>query len=109
MEAHLSEFWVFNLHQILEAAYNFSEENKLGEGGFGPVYKGQFPEAAGIGVKRLASHSGQGFVEFKIEVHLMAKLQQTNLVTLDVACRNRRKLESMARRWRSLRIIIRWL
>jgi hypothetical protein len=39
MEAHLSEFWVFNLHQILEAAYNFSEENKLGEGGFGPVYK----------------------------------------------------------------------
>ena len=47
--------------------------------------QGQFPEAARIGVKRLASHSGQGFVEFKIEVHLMAKLQQTNLVTLDVA------------------------
>jgi hypothetical protein len=39
MEAHLSEFWVFDLHQILEATYNFSEENKLGEGGFGPVYK----------------------------------------------------------------------
>jgi hypothetical protein len=39
MEAHLSEFWVFGLHQILEATDNFSEENKLGEGGFGPVYK----------------------------------------------------------------------
>jgi hypothetical protein len=44
--------------------------------------QGQFPEAARIGVKRLASHSGQGFVEFKIEVHLMAKLQQTNLKTM---------------------------
>jgi hypothetical protein len=39
MEADLSEFSVFDFHQILEATKNFSEENKLGEGGFGPVYK----------------------------------------------------------------------
>ena len=39
MEADLSEFSVFDFHQILEATGNFSEENKLGEGGFGPVYK----------------------------------------------------------------------
>ncbi|AQK80287.1 Putative DUF26-domain receptor-like protein kinase family protein [Zea mays] len=80
MEAHLSEFWVFDLHQILEATDNFSEENKLGEGGFGPVYKGQLPEGVEIAVKRLASHSGQGFVEFKNEVQLIAKLQHRNLV-----------------------------
>ena len=39
MEAELSEFSVYEFRQILEATSNFSEENKLGEGGFGPVYK----------------------------------------------------------------------
>nr|AGT16412.1 hypothetical protein SHCRBa_162_H04_R_50 [Saccharum hybrid cultivar R570] len=86
MEAELSEFSVFDLHQILEATNNFSEENKLGEGGFGPVYKGQFPDGIEIAVKRLASHSGQGFIEFKNEVQLIAKLQHTNLVRLLGCC-----------------------
>jgi len=86
MEAELSEFSVFDFHQILEATNNFSEENKLGEGGFGPVYKGQFPDGIEIAVKRLASHSGQGFVEFKNEVQLIAKLQHTNLVRLFGCC-----------------------
>ena len=39
VEAELSEFSVCEFHQILEATSNFSEENKLGEGGFVPVYK----------------------------------------------------------------------
>ena len=39
METELAEFAVFDFHQILEATVNFSEENKLGQGGFGPVYK----------------------------------------------------------------------
>ncbi|KAF8689278.1 hypothetical protein HU200_042071 [Digitaria exilis] len=86
MEAELSEFSVFDFHQILEATNNFSEENKLGEGGFGPVYKGQFPDGIEIAVKRLASHSGQGFMEFKNEVQLIAKLQHTNLVRLLGCC-----------------------
>jgi len=37
MEAELSEFSVFDFDDILDATDNFSEENKLGEGGFGPV------------------------------------------------------------------------
>ncbi|KAM3280524.1 hypothetical protein ACQJBY_047360 [Aegilops geniculata] len=86
MEAELSEFSVYEFHQILEATSNFSEENKLGEGGFGPVYKGHFPEGIEIAVKRLDSDSDQGFIEFKNEVELIAKLQHRNLVRLMGCC-----------------------
>ncbi|CAL4987040.1 unnamed protein product [Urochloa decumbens] len=77
-----SEFTVYEFLRVLEATDNFSEENKLGQGGFGPVYKGRFLDGLEIAVKRLASHSGQGFREFKNEIELIAKLQHTNLVRL---------------------------
>ncbi|VAI70190.1 unnamed protein product [Triticum turgidum subsp. durum] len=86
MEAGLSGFTVYDFHEILEATSNFSEENKLGEGGFGPVYKGHFLQGLEIAVKRLASHSGQGVLEFKNEVQLIAKLQHRNLVRLLGCC-----------------------
>ncbi|XP_040250881.1 cysteine-rich receptor-like protein kinase 10 isoform X1 [Aegilops tauschii subsp. strangulata] len=82
----LSGFSFFEFDQIQEATGNFSEENKLGEGGFGPVYKGHFVQGMEIAVKRLASHSGQGLVEFKNEVQLIAKLQHRNLVRLLGCC-----------------------
>ncbi|KAL6647494.1 hypothetical protein ACP70R_014931 [Stipagrostis hirtigluma subsp. patula] len=81
-----SEFTLFDFSQVMKATNNFSVENKLGEGGFGPVYKGQFPDGLEIAVKRLASHSGQGFTEFKNEVQLIAKLQHRNLVRLLGCC-----------------------
>ncbi|CAL4991391.1 unnamed protein product [Urochloa decumbens] len=81
-----SEFNVYDFLQVLEATNNFSEENKLGQGGFGPVYKGRFHDGLEIAVKRLASHSGQGFREFKNEIELIAKLQHTNLVRLIGCC-----------------------
>ncbi|CAL4898656.1 unnamed protein product [Urochloa decumbens] len=81
-----SEFSLFGFEQVLEATDNFSEENKLGQGGFGAVYKGQFPQGLEIAVKRLASHSGQGFTEFENEVQLIAKLQHRNLVRLLGCC-----------------------
>ncbi|KAL6642582.1 hypothetical protein ACP70R_020763 [Stipagrostis hirtigluma subsp. patula] len=86
LEGKNSEFSVFDFEQILQATNNFSEENKLGEGGFGAVYKGQLPDGLEIAVKRLASHSGQGFIEFKNEVQLIAKLQHRNLVRLLGCC-----------------------
>ncbi|KAL4569792.1 hypothetical protein LXL04_025435 [Taraxacum kok-saghyz] len=67
---------------ILSATNNFSLANKLGQGGFGPVYKGMLPGLGEVAVKRLASQSGQGLKEFKNEVVLIGKLQHRNLVRL---------------------------
>ncbi|KAK7252217.1 hypothetical protein RIF29_36016 [Crotalaria pallida] len=67
---------------IAIATDNFSEENKLGQGGFGPVYKGKLPGGEQIAVKRLSKRSGQGSEEFKNEMMLIAKLQHRNLVRL---------------------------
>ncbi|RVW57774.1 G-type lectin S-receptor-like serine/threonine-protein kinase [Vitis vinifera] len=72
----------FDLEDILAATDHFSDANKLGQGGFGPVYKGKFPEGREIAVKRLSRASGQGLQEFKNEVVLIAKLQHRNLVRL---------------------------
>ncbi|KAL5581846.1 hypothetical protein UlMin_014288 [Ulmus minor] len=70
------------LESIIAATDNFSEVNKLGKGGFGPVYKGKFPGGNEIAIKRLSSGSGQGLEEFHNEVLLIAKLQHRNLVRL---------------------------
>ncbi|KAH6776067.1 hypothetical protein C2S52_013628 [Perilla frutescens var. hirtella] len=72
----------YDLETILCATENFSDANKLGRGGFGPVYKGKFPEGLEVAVKRLSSCSGQGVEEFLNEVVLIAKLQHRNLVRL---------------------------
>ncbi|XP_055804043.1 G-type lectin S-receptor-like serine/threonine-protein kinase At4g03230 isoform X2 [Solanum dulcamara] len=72
----------FNLESILVATDNFSDANRLGQGGFGPVYKGKFPQGLEMAVKRLSSHSSQGAEEFKNEVMLIGKLQHRNLVRL---------------------------
>ncbi|KOM49462.1 hypothetical protein LR48_Vigan08g028900 [Vigna angularis] len=71
---------------VLHSTNNFSEESKLGEGGFGPVYKGILPDGRQIAVKRLSKFSGQGTQEFKNEVMFIAKLQHRNLVRLLGCC-----------------------
>ncbi|KAM4125597.1 hypothetical protein ACB094_01G321300 [Castanea mollissima] len=71
---------VFSLDDIEAATRKFSFENKLGEGGYGPVYKGVLPNGKEIAVKKLSKTSTQGFEEFKTEVMLTAKLQHVNLV-----------------------------
>ncbi|XP_057959234.1 G-type lectin S-receptor-like serine/threonine-protein kinase At4g27290 isoform X2 [Malania oleifera] len=76
------ELPLFKLAIIVSATNNFSFNKKLGEGGFGPVYKGTLLDGQEIAVKRLSINSGQGLCEFKNEVILIAKLQHRNLVRL---------------------------
>ncbi|GJX67160.1 G-type lectin S-receptor-like serine/threonine-protein kinase [Tanacetum coccineum] len=72
----------FSLSKISKSTNNFSITNKLGEGGFGPVYKGVLDDGQEIAVKRLSKTSRQGLDEFKNEVRCIAKLQHRNLVKL---------------------------
>ncbi|CAL0322678.1 unnamed protein product [Lupinus luteus] len=76
----------FDFDSIIVATDNFSLANKLGRGGYGPVYKGKLQDGQLIAVKRLSSASKQGFREFKNEVILIAKLQHRNLVRLRGYC-----------------------
>ncbi|XP_058721813.1 G-type lectin S-receptor-like serine/threonine-protein kinase At4g27290 [Vicia villosa] len=73
---------IFDFSTITDATNHFSNRIKLGEGGFGPVYKGIMVDGQEIAVKRLSKTSGQGTEEFKNEVLLMATLQHRNLVKL---------------------------
>ncbi|XP_074590727.1 G-type lectin S-receptor-like serine/threonine-protein kinase At1g11300 [Curcuma longa] len=67
---------------IRKATDDFVVTNKLGEGGFGSVYKGRLEDGQYIAVKRLSENSKQGFEELENEVKLIARLQHTNLVKL---------------------------
>ncbi|KAJ7951787.1 putative Receptor protein kinase [Quillaja saponaria] len=76
------EMHIFSFESIATATNNFSSANKLGQGGYGPVYKGKLKDGQEIAVKRLSKSSGQGLGEFKNEAQLIAKLQHRNLVRL---------------------------
>ncbi|KAK7343543.1 hypothetical protein VNO77_12353 [Canavalia gladiata] len=81
-EIDISASLQFNFNTIREATDDFSDSNKLGQGGFGAVYRGRLSNGQEIAVKRLSRDSGQGDAEFKNEVLLVAKLQHRNLVRL---------------------------
>ncbi|KAG5113962.1 hypothetical protein JHK82_037231 [Glycine max] len=77
---------LFDIDIILAATNNFSIENKIGEGGFGPVYRGKLSSRQEIAVKRLSKTSKQGISEFMNEVGLVAKFQHRNLVSVLGGC-----------------------
>ncbi|KAL0305577.1 UNVERIFIED_CONTAM: putative LRR receptor-like serine/threonine-protein kinase, partial [Sesamum radiatum] len=76
----------FTLKQIRAATNNFDAANKIGEGGFGPVYKGLLPDGTIIAVKQLSSRSRQGNREFLNEIGMISCLQHPNLVKLYGCC-----------------------
>ncbi|XP_050365663.1 G-type lectin S-receptor-like serine/threonine-protein kinase SD1-1 [Argentina anserina] len=81
------ELPLYSFATIKKATNYFAESNKLGEGGYGPVYKGKLlVEGHEIAVKRLSKISRQGLTEFKNEVSVICKLQHRNLVKLLGCC-----------------------
>ncbi|KAJ6885707.1 hypothetical protein NC651_026378 [Populus alba x Populus x berolinensis] len=77
---------LFKLKILETATNNFDISKKLGQGGFGAVYRGKLPDGQEIAVKRLSKTSGQGLEEFMNEVVVISKLQHRNLVRLLGCC-----------------------
>ncbi|EXB54095.1 putative LRR receptor-like serine/threonine-protein kinase [Morus notabilis] len=76
----------FSLRHIKAATANFDPANKIGEGGFGPVYKGVLSDGRVVAVKQLSSKSKQGNREFVNEIGMISALQHPNLVRLYGCC-----------------------
>uniref|UniRef100_A0A453T8M0 Protein kinase domain-containing protein n=3 Tax=Aegilops tauschii TaxID=37682 RepID=A0A453T8M0_AEGTS len=77
---------MIDISTLRAATGDFAESNKLGEGGFGAVYKGTLPDGEEIAVKRMSNSSTQGVEELKNELALVAKLSHKNLVRLIGVC-----------------------
>ncbi|KAG8067608.1 hypothetical protein GUJ93_ZPchr0005g16265 [Zizania palustris] len=77
---------VFSYAELKLATNNFSSQNILGEGGYGPVYKGKLPDGRDIAVKQLSQSSHQGKSQFVTEVETISAVQHRNLVKLHGFC-----------------------
>ncbi|KAJ1376368.1 Tyrosine-protein kinase, catalytic domain [Sesbania bispinosa] len=77
-----NEAKMFSFESIIAATNNFSSTNKLGEGDFGPVYKGTLKDGQEIAIRLLSKTSREGLIEFMNAAKLMAKLQHSNLIRL---------------------------
>ncbi|KDP35960.1 hypothetical protein JCGZ_09932 [Jatropha curcas] len=83
----------FSYNELANATTNFSEGEKLGEGGFGAVYRGFLKELDSyVAVKRVSRGSKQGIKEYIAEVKIISKMRHRNLVKLFGWCHERELL-----------------
>ncbi|XP_054786787.1 proline-rich receptor-like protein kinase PERK8 isoform X2 [Prosopis cineraria] len=80
-----SRSW-FTYEELVQATKGFSEENLLGEGGFGCVYKGFLTDGREVAVKQLKDGGGQGEREFRAEVETISRVHHRHLVSLVGYC-----------------------
>ncbi|XP_031494179.1 proline-rich receptor-like protein kinase PERK8 [Nymphaea colorata] len=76
----------FNYEELMAITNGFSEDNVLGEGGFGCVYKGCLADGREVAVKQLKSGGGQGDREFRAEVEIISRVHHRHLVSLVGYC-----------------------
>ncbi|KAL7163364.1 hypothetical protein ACSBR2_039461 [Camellia fascicularis] len=86
-----AEHMVISIHVIKNATNNFGQENILGRGGFGTVYKGRLYDGTMIAVKRMESGvvSESGWDQFKSEIVVLSKVRHRHLVSLLGYCLDR--------------------
>ncbi|KAL6553098.1 Proline-rich receptor-like protein kinase perk8 [Orobanche gracilis] len=80
-----SRSW-FSYQELSLATNRFSENNLLGEGGFGCVYKGVLVDGREVAVKQLKAGGGQGEREFRAEVEIISRIHHRHLVSLVGYC-----------------------
>ncbi|KAK6125825.1 hypothetical protein DH2020_040431 [Rehmannia glutinosa] len=75
---------VISIQVLKNVTNNFSQENILGQGGFGTVYKGELHDGTKIAVKRMECGviAGKGTAEFKSEIAVLTKVRHRHLVAL---------------------------
>ncbi|KAK8594788.1 hypothetical protein V6N13_015704 [Hibiscus sabdariffa] len=76
----------FSYSELKTATEDFNPSNKLGEGGFGPVYKGILSDGRVVAVKQLSVASNQGNDHFVTEIATISAVQHRNLVKLYGCC-----------------------
>ncbi|KAJ9136421.1 hypothetical protein P3X46_033501 [Hevea brasiliensis] len=88
MEAQQNIGWGrwYSLNELEIATRGFSEENVIGEGGYGVVYRGVLKDGSVVAVKNLLNNKGQAEKEFRVEVEAIGKVRHKNLVGLIGYC-----------------------
>ncbi|XXG68711.1 hypothetical protein AAC387_Pa06g1733 [Persea americana] len=76
----------FSYSELKTATEEFSPGNRLGEGGFGPVYKGALSDGRVIAVKKLSVATHQGNSQFMTGIATISTVQHRNLVKLYGCC-----------------------
>lgn len=77
----------FQFRELQSATGNFSSKNILGKGGFGYVYRGQFPDGTLVAVKRLKDgNAAGGEAQFQTEVEMISLALHRNLLRLYGFC-----------------------
>ncbi|WVZ22298.1 hypothetical protein V8G54_000842 [Vigna mungo] len=76
----------FSYDDLKKCTSNFSENNEIGSGGYGKVYKGVLPDGKIVAIKRAQQGSMQGGLEFKTEIELLSRVHHKNLVGLVGFC-----------------------
>ncbi|GAB4824394.1 hypothetical protein Ancab_007281 [Ancistrocladus abbreviatus] len=82
---NMPELVEFSMLDVQIATCNFSVSFKLGEGGYGCVYKGELLDKT-VAIKKLHAHNMQGPSQFQKEVQVLGKLRHPHLVTLIGTC-----------------------